>query len=93
MQRESRRLSGPEPTEVRPVSYCPEVLARTQSLLAALADLDSGVAADLKTIRRSDMPEVLKTEVTSTLQQRHRERRDSIVRELEALHRRAVVAA
>ena len=89
MKRESRR----EPTKAFPVSYCPEVLARTQSLLAALADLDFGVAADLKTIGRSDMPEVLKTEVTSTLQQRHNERRASIVRELEALHRRAVVAA
>jgi hypothetical protein len=88
MKRESRR----EPTKAFPVSYCPEVLAKTQSLLAALADLDSGVAADLKTIRRSDLPEVLRKEVISTLQQRHIERRASILRQLEALHQRAVPA-
>ena len=74
------------------VSYPSDVLAPTQSLSAALTDLDCAYESDLDTVRSSDVSEVLKTQVMSTLRQRHQERRARIVRQLEEAQRRAVTA-
>ena len=70
--------------------YAPHVLQQVQSLLSALADLDCAFESDLATVRASNAPEVIKQEVLRTLDERHQERRTPIVRQLEALHSRAM---
>ena len=70
--------------------YAPHVLQQVQSLLSELADLDCAFESDLATVQASDVPEVIKQEVLRTLDERHQERRTPIVRQLEALHSRAM---
>jgi hypothetical protein len=70
-----------------------DALAQAQSLMTALADLDGAYASDLATVRNSDVAEMLKQQVMSTLEQRHRERRARVLRRLEAIQRRAAAAA
>ena len=69
--------------------YAPHVLRQVQSLLSELADLDCAFESDLATIQASNAPEVIKQEVLRTLEERHRERRTPLVRQLEALRSRA----
>ena len=70
--------------------YAPHVLQQVQSLPSALADLDFAFGSDLTTVQASEVPEVIKQEVLRTLQERHQERRTPLVRQLEALHSRAM---
>jgi len=70
--------------------HAPHVLQQVQSLLSALADLDCAFESDLATVQASEVPEVIKQEVLRTLQERHQERRTPMVRQLEALHSRAM---
>jgi hypothetical protein len=74
-------------------TYSPMILPRLQSTLAALADLDCAYERDLKTVANSGVPDAIKQEVIRTLQQRHQDSHASYVRQLEALHRRAMMAA
>ena len=74
-------------------TYSPMILPRLQSTLAALADLDCAYERDLKTVANSGVPDAIKQEIIRTLQQRHQDSRAPFVRQLEALHRRAMMAA
>jgi hypothetical protein len=66
------------------------VLQQVQFLPSALPDLDCAFESDLVTVQASDVPEVIKQRVLRTLDERHQERRTPLVRQLEALHSRAM---
>jgi hypothetical protein len=65
--------------------YTPEILPLLQSLLAALADIDSAHESDVEAVRGSGAEEWLKQTVIPKLEVRHRERRAPYVRQLEAV--------
>ena len=73
--------------------YAPELLPQMQALLAALADIDCAFEVDLETVRASRTPEIIKSSVIATLEQRHQERRAFYVRQLEALQGRIRTSA
>jgi hypothetical protein len=73
-------------------TYSPAILSRLQSTLAALADLDCDYERDLETVASSGVPDAIKQEVIRTLQQRQQVARAPYVRQLAALHRKAVTA-
>ena len=93
MPMNNRRRSLAWAANATRVSYPSDVRAPTKSISAALTDLDCAYESDLDTVRSSDVSEVLKTQVMSTLRQRHQERRARIIRQLEDAQRRAAMAA
>jgi hypothetical protein len=74
-------------------TYSPTILPRLQTTLAALADLDHAYEADLETVTKSGAPDAIKQEVIRSLQQRQQVSRAPYIRQLAALHRKAVTAA
>jgi hypothetical protein len=82
----------PDPEVSSKQTYSPLILPRLQSTLAALADLDYAYERDLETVTSSGVPDAIKQEVIRTLQQGHQNSRVPYVRQLEALHRRAITA-
>ena len=68
--------------------YATELLPLLQSLLADLADLDFEHESDVETIRTSTAEGWLKQAAIRRLQERHRERCTSYVRQLEAVQER-----
>jgi hypothetical protein len=70
-----------------PGTYSPDILPLLQSLLAALADIDFEYQKDRETILKSPIEEPLKQRAIATLAERHHERRDPYLRELDKLER------
>jgi hypothetical protein len=68
--------------------YPAELQPLLQSLLATLADIDFAHQSDIEAVRASSAEEWLKQATIRNLQQRHRERREPYVRQLEALQAR-----
>jgi hypothetical protein len=71
-----------------PRVYPPDLQPLLQSILAALADIDFVHASEVALIRDSDADEWLKQSVIRRLDERHRERRASYVRQLAAVEER-----
>ena len=89
MTKKTSRRAPTRPGDARAYN-APHVLRQVQSLLSELADLDCAFESDLATVQASNAPEVIKQRVLRTLDERHQERRTPIVRQLEALHSRAM---
>ena len=73
--------------------YSPELQPLLRSLLASVADIDFAHESDIATVRTSSAEDWLKQATIRKLQQRHRERREPYVRQLEALQERISVFA
>jgi hypothetical protein len=71
-----------------PRVYPPDLQPLLQSPLAALADIDFVHASEVAIIRDSDADDWLKQSVIRRLEERHRERREPYVRQLEAVEER-----
>jgi hypothetical protein len=71
-----------------PRVYPPDLQPLLQSLLAALADIDLVHESEVAIVRDSDADEWLKRSVIRRLEERHRERRVPVVRQLEAVEER-----
>ena len=91
MTKKTNRRAPAQAQDAACVSYSPNLVSQVQSVLAALVDLDFAYESDFGTIHGSDAPDVIKREVLRTLEHRHQERRAVLVRQLEALHRRATM--
>ena len=70
-----------------PGTYSPDILPLTQSLLRALADIDFEYQNDRETILKSAIEEPFKQRAIATLAQRHHERREPYLQELDKLER------
>jgi hypothetical protein len=70
-----------------PGTYSPDILPLLQSLLGGLADIDFEYQKDRETILKSAVEESLKQRAIATLAERHHERRDPYLREIEKLER------
>jgi hypothetical protein len=68
--------------------YPPDLQPLLQSILAALADIDSVHESEVKIVRDSDADEWLKQSVIRRLEERHRERRAPYVRQIVAMEER-----
>jgi pyruvate-formate lyase-activating enzyme len=71
-----------------PRVYPPDLQPLLQSLLAVLADIDLVHESEVTIVRDSDADEWLKRSVIRRLEERHRERRVPVVRQLEAVEER-----
>jgi hypothetical protein len=71
-----------------PRVYPPDLQPLLQSILAALADIDSVHESEVTIVRDSDADEWLKQSVIRRLEERHRERRAPYLRQLEAMEER-----
>lgn len=68
----------------RPAAYSPDILPFLQSFLGTLADIDLEFGKDLGTVTNSALDEGLKQKATTTLKQRHQERRAPYLRGISA---------
>ena len=68
--------------------YPPDLQPLLQSILAALADIDSVHESEVTIVRDSDADEWLKQSVIRRLEERHRERRAPYVRQIVAMEER-----
>lgn len=75
----------------RPLSYPPEPQRLLQTLLEALAFLDSAHEGDLETVRNSTVDEGIKRTVIRRLEDSHRRRRAPHLRQIGELEARTRV--
>jgi hypothetical protein len=85
---DNRKRSSVRPESWHPRMYSLDLQPLLQSLLATLAEIDSAHQSDIETVRASSAEDWLKQATIRKLQQRHRERREPYVRQLEAVQAR-----